>query len=159
MGLKKFLISTLVLMSLFIIGVTTVLNKSVSPLKQARAETIALAEKQADLIEVDDFYWYNGNETYLTVTGKNSAEEGIIVIVQQEGGAVEVVDLAETYAKEEAIQKVAELEGPIRILEARIGLHEELPIWEISYRQENGRIGYTMLTLRTGEWIRTIKNI
>lgn len=146
-------------MILLIVGVTTVLNKSVSPLKQARAETIDLAERQADLVEADDFYWYNGNETYLTVTGKNSLDEEIVVIVKQEGGTIEVVDQKDTFAKGDAIRKVAELESPVRILEARIGIHENLPIWEISFRQENGRIGFTMLSLGTGEWIRTIKNI
>ncbi len=157
--MKKFLISTLIFMSLLIIGVTTVLRKSLSPLKQARVETIELAESQADLVEADDFYWYNGNETYLTITGKNSVEEEIIVIVKQEGGSIEVVDQEETFSKGEAIRKVVELENPVRILEARIGVHEDLPIWEISFRQENGRIGFTMLSLKSGEWIRTIKNI
>ena len=146
-------------MSLLIIGVTTVLSKSVSPLKQARAETIELAERDADLIEAEDFYWYNGNETYLTVTGKNNKDEEIIVIVKQEGGSIQVFDQNDTFGKGEAVRKVWELESPVRILEARIGIHDDLPIWEISFRQENGRIGFTMLSLRTGEWIRTIKNI
>lgn len=146
-------------MSLLIIGVTTVLSKSVSPLKQARVETIDLAERKADLVEADDFYWYNGNETYFTVTGKNSVEEEIIVIVKQEGGSVEVINQEDTFSKGDAIRKVVELDSPVRILEARIGIHENLPIWEISFRQENGRIGFTMLSLRSGEWIRTIKNI
>lgn len=146
-------------MSLLVIGVTTVLSKSVSPLKQARAETIDLAERKADLVEADDFYWYNGNETYLTVTGRNSVDEEIIVIVKQEGGSLEVVNQADSFSKGDAIRKVVELESPVRILEARIGIHEGLPIWEISFRQENGRIGYTMFSLKTGEWIRTIKNI
>lgn len=146
-------------MSLLIVGVTTVLSKSVSPLKQARAETIDLAERQADLVEADDFYWYNGNETYLTVTGKNSQGEEIIVIVKQEGGATEIIKQEDSFSKNDAIQKVAELENPVRILEARIGIHEKLPVWEISFRQENGRIGFTMFSLKTGEWVRTIKNI
>lgn len=146
-------------MSLLIVGVTTVLSKSVSPLKQARTETIDLAEREADLVETDDFYWYNGNETYLTVTGKDSEDEEIIVIVKQEGGSIEVIDQKDTFSKGEAIRKVWELDSPVRILEARIGIHDDLPIWEISFRQDNGRIGFTMLSLRTGEWIRTIKNI
>lgn len=159
MGLKKFLIATLIFLSLLIIGATTTLNKSLSPLRQAQAETIDLAERNADLVSAEEFYWYNGNETYLTVTGKNSVGEAIIVIVKQEGGAIEVLNQDETLPKSEAIKKVAELEGPLRILEARIGIHEEIPVWEISFRQENGRIGYTMFSLSTGEWIRTIKNI
>lgn len=146
-------------MSILIISVTILLNKSLSPLKQAQAETIDLAERKADLVEAKDFYWYNGNDTYLTLSGKNSADEEIVVIVKQEGGSIEVFKQEDILSKSEAIAQVFELEEPARILEARMGIHNDRAIWEVSFRQDDGRIGYTMFSLNTGEWIRTIKNI
>ena len=146
-------------MSILIISVTTLLNKSLSPLKQAQAETIDLAKRKADLVEAKDFYWYNGNDTYLTLSGKNSADEEIVVIVKQEGGSIEVFKQEDILSKSEAIAQVVELEEPARILEARMGIHNDRAIWEVSFRQDDGRIGYTMFSLNTGEWIRTIKNI
>ncbi len=159
MGLKKFLVSILIFMSLLIIGVTTLLSQSLSPLKQAKAETIEVASKKADLVKAENFYWYNGSDTYFTITGEDSAGEAILVIVKQEGGHIEVLKQEETLSKQEIIAKLSELEAPERILEARIGIHEGMPVWEISYRHDGGRIGYTMFSLTTGEWIRTIKNI
>lgn len=146
-------------MSLLIVGATLLLNKSLSPLKQAKAETVNLAEKRADLAEANDFYWYNGNDTYFTVTGKNTEGESIIVIVKQADGSIEVLNKNDTLSKTDAIIKVRGLEKPKQILEARIGIHNDLAIWEVSFRQENGKIGYTILSLTSGEWLRTIKNI
>lgn len=146
-------------MSLLIIGAGILVNRSLSPLKQAKSETISLAEQKADLIQAADFYWYNGNQTYFTVTGKNKEAEEIVVIIKQDDGTIQTLKKEETISKGEAMAKVRELENPSHILEARIGIHNDLPIWEISFRQENGRIGYTMLSLTDGVWVRTTKNI
>lgn len=146
-------------MSLLIVGTSLLLNKSLSPLKQAKNETINLAEKKAGLAEAKDFYWYNGNDTYFTVTGKAKDGQNLIIIVKQDDGSIQSIEQKGTFSKAEAINKVRELEEPARILEARIGIHNALPIWEVSFRQEDGLIGYTMLSLATGEWVRTIKNI
>lgn len=159
MDLKKILTYSLIVMSLVIIGASFLLNKSLSPLKQAKAETVKIAETKADLTEPEDFYWYNGNNTYFTVTGKNSESEEIIVIVKQDGGSTEIFNKKDVFPKSKAIAQVRELDKPAHILEARIGIHNDLAIWEISFRQENGKIGYTMLSLTSGEWVRTIKNI
>src|SRR5699024_9917898 len=128
-SMKRILITALVTMSLFIIGVTTLITHSLSPYKQARAETIALAERRADLAEADDFYWYNGDETFFTVTGKNSEGSSIIVVVQQDGGAIEVFNQDEVVTKHEVIVATDNRENPKKILEARIGMHKEQPVW------------------------------
>lgn len=159
MGLKKVLTYSLVIMTMFIIGASLLLNQSLNPLKQAKAETIKIAETEANLTEAEDFYWYNGNDTYFTITGKNQESEEIIVIVKQEGGSIKTFNTKEVFPKSKAIAQVRERENPAHILEARIGIHNGLAIWEISFRQENGRIGYAMLSLTSGEWVRTIKNI
>lgn len=157
--MKKFLVSLLITMLLLIFGVTIVLTRSLSPYNQAKAETIELAERRADLVEPDEFYWFNGNETFFTVTGKNSEGTPIVVIVQQDGGAIQVFNQDEIISEQEAIAETYNRESPEKILESRIGIYRDEPVWEVSFRLENGRIGYTILSLTTGEWLRTIKNI
>lgn len=157
--MKKFLISLLIGMLLLILGATTLVTRSLSPYKQARAETIELAEDRADLVTADEFYWFNGDETFFTITGKNSEGTPIVVIVQQDGGAVQSYNQADTISEREAIIETYNREDPVKVLEARIGIYKEQPVWEVSFRQENDRIGYMILSLTSGEWIRTIKNI
>lgn len=146
-------------MLLLILAVTTVITRSLTPFNQAEAETIELASRRADLVEPEDFYWFNGEETFFTVTGMNSQDTPIIVIVQQDGGAIEVVEQSNAITEYEAISQTIERENPDRILEARIGMYANNPIWEVSFRLENGSIGYAMFSLTSGEWVRTIKNI
>lgn len=157
--MKKFLITSIVIMLLLILAVTTLVTRSLAPYRQAEAETIELASRRADLVDAEDFYWYNGAESFFAVTGTNSQDIPIIVIVQQDGGAVEVFEQENSITEHEAISQTLERENPAQILEARIGMYENTPIWEVSFRQENGSTGYAMYSLTSGEWIRTIKNI
>lgn len=158
-SVKKFLTTLLIVMLLFILGVTTVVTRSLSPYNQAEAETTTIAQERANLAETDEFYWYNGNETFFTVTGTDTEGTPIIVIVQQDGGAVEVVNQEEAISEQTAIEQTISREKPREILEARIGMYNGNPIWEVSFKQDNDTLGYAIFSLTSGEWVRTIKNI
>ena len=157
--MKKFLTTILIGMLLFIFGGTFIITRSLSPYNQARAETIELAERKADLIDEDQFYWFNGEETFFTITGLDSEGTAIAVIVQQDSGDIQVFNQADILSENEAILEVYNQENPEEIMEARIGVYKDQPVWEVSFRLENGRIGYSMLSLTSGEWIQTIRNI
>ncbi len=157
--MKKFLTSVLFIMLLLIFGVTIVLTRSLSPYNQAKAETAQLASQKANLSTAEDFYWFNGNETYFTITGLNSEGTPIVVIIQQDGGEMKIFNEEDTISKERAIQLTVQRETPHKVLEARIGQYNQSPIWEVSFEQENGSIGYASFSLTSGEWIRTVKNI
>lgn len=157
--MKKIFTTILILMLLLIFSVTFIVTRSLSPYNQAKSETIEVAGRRANLEEVEDFYWYNGTETYFTVTGKNNENTPIIIVVQQNGGAIEVLKQEDSISEQTAIKQTIDRENPHKILEARIGKEKEQLIWEVSFELENGSIGYSTFSLTTGEWIRTIKNI
>lgn len=157
--MKKTMTTILILMLLFIFGVTFVITRGLQPYNQAKSETEALAMRRAELVEPDEFYWYNGDETFFTITGDNKQGDSIIVIVQQDGGAIEVINQDESIAENQAIQQTIERENPHRIMEARIGMENDQPIWEVSFEMDNGLIGYSYFSLTTGEWLKTTKNI
>lgn len=157
--MKKFLTTSLILMLLLILGVTFVLTRSLSPYNQAEAEATDIANRQADLTNTEDFYWYNGDATYFTVTGTDSEGTDIIVIVAQDGGATQVYNEAETVSEQAVMDQTYAREEPSSVLEARIGVYDNNPIWEVSFKQDDDSIGYAIYSLTSGEWIRTIKNI
>lgn len=157
--MKKFLTSILVIMLVLVFSVILIITRSLSPYNQAKAETTELAGRKADLREVKDFYWFNGNETYFTITGSNSEGASIVVIVQQDGGEIKVLDEEDTISKERAIQLTVQREMPHKILEARIGQYNDTPVWEVSFELENDSIGYATFSLTSGKWVRTVKNI
>ncbi|MCC5895811.1 MAG: DUF5590 domain-containing protein [Alkalibacterium sp.] len=157
--MKKVIIGLVIFMSAVIVGATVLYQQSNQPYARARADTIAYVAERTSLSQVDDFYWYNGTETYLTITGQNADGIERHYIVQQSGGQITSLSAENGLSKQEAIQLTREARQPDKILNARIGMIDDRPIWEVSYRNDNDRLGYYVIDLRTGEWIRTIDNI
>ncbi|PRY83244.1 DUF5590 domain-containing protein [Alkalibacterium olivapovliticus] len=157
--MKKVIIGLVILMSALIVGSTVLYQRSSQPYARARADTIAYVAERTSLSEVEEFYWYNGTETYLTITGQNEDGENRLYIVQQSGGQITSLSAENALSEQEAIRMTREAREPAKILNARIGMIDDRPIWEVSYRNENDRLGYYVIDLRTGEWIQTIDNI
>ena len=147
-------ILVLVIVTAFFVGVS-----AQRPYKQAKLEAFELAKQKGDIQTPNHFYWYNGEETYFSVTGTSSNQEELVVFIQQDTGKVFVYPGAGMITKEEAISRVVEDKRPEKILEARMGLLNNEPIWEVSYKQQNGRLGYYVLSMETGQWISNIENI
>lgn len=156
---KNIFIVSIVVMIVVIAFSISVYQTASKPLHKAEDEAFAVAKSNAGLTKVEDFYWYNGTETYFTVTGTNQENEAVIAIVAQDGGDTTVLNQADIITEAEAVQLTRQAVNPKEILEARIGIEDETPIWEVAYKQENGRLGYYVLSLETGEWIKGIENI
>ena len=159
--MRKFLLGTLVFLTAVIIFGIFFFQRTTAPYYQAREEASTIAQEQVNMQNVEDFYWFNGaEETYFTVTGTNDQDTGQVVIIRQSDGALAVYDQSELVSETEAIRQVMNEVNPETILEARIGMDtDNLPVWEVSYKNSNGQLGYYLLSLETGEWVRTIDNI
>lgn len=159
--MKKIFTSLLIVMLLLIFGTGVVVTRSLSPYKQARNEAVDLINRRTnfDIINEEDFYWYNGEESYFTVAGETNNGEHIVAIIQQNSGAIEIFDQKDVIPKQDIINKAYEDISPQKIFSVRIGISDSTPVWEVSFRQDNGNIGYILYSLTSGEWLKTIKNI
>lgn len=156
---KGIIITSAVIMSVVLVFSITLLMISQDPIKKAEEETIAIAKESAGLVTATDFYWYNRDKTYFSVAGVNESNEEIMVIVAKDGGKTTILNQDEFITEQQAKELTREDKGSIDTLEARIGLEGDTPIWEISYKQANGRLGYYVLTAKSGEWVSDIENI
>lgn len=156
---KGILITVAIVMSVVLVFAITLLMISQDPIKKAEKETIAIAKESAGLVKATDFYWYNREKTYFSVAGLNESDEEIMVIVAKDGGGKTILNQDEFITEQQAKELTQEEKGSIDILEARIGLEGDTPIWEVSYKQENGRLGYYVLTAKSGKWVSDIENI
>ncbi len=157
--MKKVIIGLVLTLSVFIVGSIFIYHRANAPRARAENETITYLSERTDLDQAEHFYWYNGSETTFSIRGFNEEEVEKLYIVRQDGGEIKTFDVADTMTEQEAIRQTREAREPKRILDAKVGLMDDTPIWEVSYRNENDRLGYYIIDLQTGEWIRTIDNI
>lgn len=158
--MKKTIISLLtILMAIVIVFSIFLFNTSRQPFKQAKAEAIKIAKETAGMTTTDEFYWYNNEETYFSVSGTNQKKEKLLVIVEQKGGKVLTLKQGEFISEQAAKKIVWETKKPAELLETRVGIEEGVPVWEVAYKQKNGRLGYYVVTAKEGKWVKDIENI
>jgi uncharacterized protein YpmB len=131
-----------------------------SPKNAAKENAEEIARETAKMTEVDDFYLYNGNETWSVITGKTAEGKKIGVWVPDDKKKKsQVIALSEGISKKEAIAIVKEKKKVSEIVSAHLGMEHEQPLWEITYKNNKGLYGYYYLNFKTGDLIRNYDNL
>jgi uncharacterized protein YpmB len=156
---KNVIVGTIVLLFLMIVSSYTIFYRSQQPILQAEKEATAIAETNANIQKVQDFYWYNGSETYFTLAGIDDNNEELYVIIKKDGGETTILNTAEVITESEAKSITQADKNPERILEARLGIENEEPVWEVTYKNANDTIGYYLISAISGKWLKDIENI
>lgn len=156
---KNIFIGSLILMLAIIVFSVSIYQASSNPYQKAEKEAFTIAQESAGVTSLDEFYWYNGDQTYFTVIGPNQEQTPVVVIIAQDGGTATTFNLEDVVSEKQAIQLTRQAVKPKEVLEARIGIEEDTAVWEVAYKQENGQLGYYIISLETGEWIKGIENI
>jgi uncharacterized protein YpmB len=156
---RKITVGTIILLFLLIASSYTIFYRAQQPMIQAQKEAVIIAKKEANIQKVEDFYWYNGSETYFTVAGTDNKNEELYVIIKKSGGSTTILNTAEVVTESEAKSITQADKAPKYILEARLGIENDEPVWEVTYKNENGTIGYYLISALSGKWVRDIENI
>ena len=109
--------------------------------------------------KVTKFYLYNTDASYYTVMGEDKDGNAIYAIIPEEGGDVTVLQQSAVVNEQEARSITLQDKPDVEVLEARLGLLNGEPVWEVNYRMSNQRIGYYYISAKNGKWIKDIENI
>ncbi|GIN21077.1 MAG TPA: peptidase [Bacillus bacterium] len=142
-------------------GITgCVYSKAMTPVKKARDAAEARLKSETDIKSVDEFYLYNGSSTYFVVIGKNSkGKETAAWIPENKKDEVHVKKMSDGVSKQDAVNKLLSEKKPKEILGVRLGMEKELPVWELSYLDENSNLNYYYIHFDSGKWWRKIENL
>ncbi|MBA4536112.1 DUF5590 domain-containing protein [Bacillus aquiflavi] len=132
---------------------------AVSPMKKAEETAIIKAKKETKLVSIGDVYTYNGKETSYAVTGKNEKKEDIIVFIPEKKGKAIVKKASEGISKKEAVNIVKSEKNPKEIISVRMGMENNVPLWEVYYLGDDGLLNYYYIHFETGEWLKKIENL
>lgn len=156
----KKIILFLVLFIVICIGVfIKVYASAQEPLNTAEEKAVSLAKKKVELSEVEDFRIFQGTETVSVLEGKNNKGENIIVWIPEKSQKVIWEKRKNGISKEDAIKRLLEEKNPEKIISVKLGMENNIPLWEIYYRSENNLINYYYVDFKTGEWLKKIENL
>lgn len=145
----------------FLIGLGVSINtyvQAMKPVKSAREIAETIAKKETDMKKMDSFQLYNGKESYYILEGKNDNNEDIIVWINKENHQVTQRMKKDGLTKQEALNILLSKQSPEKINAVRLGMYDELPVWEIYSHTDKDSLNYHWIDFETGEILLTIEN-
>lgn len=129
------------------------------PRANARRQTVNIAEKYAHLHSPGQFYIYNRESTYYTISGQNNRNQSILVIVPQHGGDVRVVKQSAGLTASRVEQMTQQRRSPKKILKVAPGVFNDKVVWEVTYRNHKNQLCYDLINFKTGKYVQEINNL
>lgn len=142
------------------IGVTiNIYINALEPLYKAQSKAEEIALEKTDLAHVEEFSLYNGTDSFYVVRGTDESGEKLIAWIPAENSEKIIVKKEEDgITKDEAIEKLFDEKTPDEIMTVKLGVENNIPLWEIYYRSNN-LINYYYIDFETGEWLKNIQNL
>ena len=156
--IQRILIGVIVFLLSFILLTSVLYVRSTRPMRQAKEEATTIAKKYAKLETVDRFYWFNRQDTYFSLLGKNDKDQAIAVIIPETGEKVTILDQKEGLSEDEIRELAFQEYQPDKILKVELGLEDQKPVWEVTLRRE-GALSYILLDFKDGKEVKVIQDI
>lgn len=134
-------------------------SRATAPMKRAKNEAVEMAEKYADLASLDKFYWFNREETYFSLTGKNKDNKEIAVIIPQTGERVIVLNQEDGLTEAQAREVIASYRPKQKITDITLGVYDNKNVWEVTTINKSNQINYYLLSFDDGTVIKSIENV
>lgn len=159
--MKKWIfLSSIIVLAIFSTAFIYIYQAARSPYKELEQLAIHKATEEVNIVQVNEFYLYNGSETYYVIVGNDSKNQNKIVwIPESDDGEIIVKSQSDGISKEDAIAKLYEEENPKKLLGARLGMEKNLAIWELSYLDDRSKLNYYYVHFDSGKWWRKIENL
>ncbi|MGF2616835.1 peptidase [Rossellomorea vietnamensis] len=157
--MKKFIFLSVIILVVVVGAMAAVFLNARSPVNEKADAALQRAEAETELKSTEDVTLYNGNKSYIVITGENAAGERIILWVPDKDEEIIVKKWADGISKEDAINKLNQENDVAKILSVKLGMESVGPVWEMTYLDENDYLNYYYLLFETGEWWRKIENL
>lgn len=157
--MKRKLFSILIaIMVIYLVGSTYVYANSQQMIAAEEVQTTKLAE-DAGLHNITDFYVFNKDETYYSVKGENSDGREVYFSYQKDTDNTKSGFVDEMVNEENAYSLTLYEMPNVEVRTANLGVANDTFVWEVSFTDEEGNLGYHYINATNGEWYETINDL
>ena len=125
-----------------------------STAQNARTEGFEASEdfalENTDLETVDQVTRFNGEHVYHVVKGKQSdGEDAIAYVIKGDKDPEQIIYTTDNTADEQQVESSwqSACGADCEMDDVRLGLYDDAPAWEVTFRDEQDRLGYSYYTL------------
>ncbi|PGT87425.1 MULTISPECIES: cell wall elongation regulator TseB-like domain-containing protein [Bacillaceae] len=114
------------------------------------------AMESANLSTITEITTFNSDKQYHVLTGEKANNEGVYVWVykKEKEDKMLVKKRSSGITLDEAIKIVNNEYDPSEIISVQLGMDEEIPIWEVKYKDKSDRYTFDYVNFYDGEIIK-----
>ncbi|WP_078428471.1 DUF5590 domain-containing protein [Alkalihalobacterium alkalinitrilicum] len=153
--MKKWVITIVCLLLLTTTGLSVYFYKMMrSPIDEHEQLAVQRVLNDTDVETVEGVSFYHGTESYIVIQGLNTEDKPVIAWVGNEDERIIVKNADDGLSKEEVMQFAIRELAPKKLISTRLGMENRLPIYEITYIDENDRYSFYYITFEDGTFVK-----
>lgn len=125
-------------------------------LDQEFAQASATARQHYHVKKILNVTYYHGTKAYDVVKAVNQHGKKEFIWIPYGKGKSYVRSARSGWGKGKVIQLVQQQLHPKKLISVRLGIEEHIPVWEVSYIDQNNRYTFYYLRYDNGEWLKNI---
>lgn len=144
----------------FIASIAAAYIHALQPKYNAADEAFNRAQAEANIETMDDFYSYNGKEAYSVVVGSTSdGTKKVVWLPDAKDEQVWIEDYHTGKSKEDILAIVEKESNPKEIISIKLGMENNVPLWEVTYLDDSDLYNYNYYDFKTGQWLKYYRSI
>lgn len=156
--MKKWIIWILVLLLIIITWTgISIYQSALKPFNNAQSKGNEIALEKTAIETIEESYTYFGTKAYQVVIGKNDKGEKMMAWIPEKDGEIVTRSERDGITEKEAIAILKREREPQEIRSVKLGIEDNIPIWEIIYIGSDNRLTYHKLYFETGKYRNSIK--
>jgi uncharacterized protein YpmB len=153
--MKKRIISGILVTLLVIIIILSLFYLSIrNPLTKEQEQVVEYVQQNTDIQEVIDVSFYHGTDAFQVITGLDAEGEMWIAWYQLEDQEIVLRKQNQGLSEEEVRDFAVNELNPHKINNIRLGIENDLPVYEISYIDQENRYAYYYITFKDGIFLK-----
>ena len=140
-------------------GLFTIFFNSQKPIIQEEKQLMTMAREDIGLKNMGKFYVLNKDHTTYTIQGENDQGELIYYAYQPDTNKKITGKVNELVNEQEAKSLTLNNVSTQEVKEARIGIEDDQLVWEVSFINQDGHLGYHYINAASGHWYETIDKL
>ncbi|PLT28362.1 cell wall elongation regulator TseB-like domain-containing protein [Peribacillus deserti] len=133
--------------------------KAMEPKRSAFQKAESAAIKKG-LAQAESFYLYNGTETYYVAVGRaKDGKKRVYWIPEKKGKEIIAMDYSSGKSKNDIIRLVNQELKPDKIISVKLGMENDVPLWEVVYQNGSKQMNYEYFDFESGEWLKYYRSI
>jgi len=152
--MKKWIFFALLAIMVILWQSIVLFNQMTNPIERAQDKVIEAAKKEYHLKKIEDVTFFNGDESYQVIWALNDHDEHVIVWVPENDPQNMMMKKADDGWDKSQVRSFAKNELDMKKLKhIRLGIKHDIPVWEITFIDENNRFSFFYLRFDGETWV------